>query len=89
MSDEEKRVLLNDAWCRDYHDAKASFAFGYALRADRFGITIEENARNAAARPHRLVGFPRLISSLICPRVPSIVRGALAASFEDPPWQHP
>ena len=31
-------VLLNDAWCRD---AKASFAFGYALRADRFGIAIE------------------------------------------------
>ena len=31
-------VLLNDAWCRD---AKASFAFGYALRADRFGIVVE------------------------------------------------
>lgn len=39
MSDEEKRVLLNNAWCRD---ADASFAFGYALRADKFGIVIED-----------------------------------------------
>ena len=38
MSDEEKRVLLNNAWCRN---ADASFAFGYALRADKFGIVIE------------------------------------------------
>lgn len=29
ISDEEKRILLNNAWCRDCHDANASFAPGY------------------------------------------------------------
>lgn len=41
MNDREKRILLNNAWCRDCHDANASFAPGYALRADEFGIVIE------------------------------------------------
>ena len=41
MSDKEKLILLNNAWCRDCHDANASFAPGYALRADEFGIVIE------------------------------------------------
>ena len=38
MNDREKRVLLNNAWCRD---ANASFAPGHTLRADKFGIVIE------------------------------------------------
>ena len=41
ISDEEKRILLNNAWCRDCHDANASFAPGYMPRADKFGIMIE------------------------------------------------
>ena len=41
IRDEEKRILLNIAWCRDRHDANASFAHGYTLRADMFGIVIE------------------------------------------------
>ena len=41
IRDEEKRILLNIAWCRDRHDANASFAHGYTLRADKFGIVIE------------------------------------------------
>ena len=40
IRDEEKRILLNIAWCRDRHDANASFAHGYTLRADKFGIVI-------------------------------------------------
>lgn len=40
ISNEEKRILLNNAWCRD---ANASFAPGYTLRADKFGIVIEGN----------------------------------------------
>lgn len=43
MNDREKRILLNNAWCRDCHDANASFAPGYTLRADKFGIVIEGN----------------------------------------------
>ena len=38
---EPKRILLNNAWCRDCHDANASFAPGYTLLADKFGIVIE------------------------------------------------
>lgn len=41
IGDEEKRILLNNAWCRDCHDANASFAPGYTLLADKFGIAIE------------------------------------------------
>lgn len=41
MSNEEKWILLNNAWCRDCHDANASFAPGYTLHADEFGIVIE------------------------------------------------
>ena len=43
ISNEEKRILLNNAWCRDCHDANASFAPGYMPRADKFGIMIEGN----------------------------------------------
>lgn len=41
ISNKEKRVLLNNAWCRDCHDAGASFAPGYTLRTDKFEIVIE------------------------------------------------
>ena len=41
IRDEEKRILLNNAWCSDCHDPSASFAHGYTLRADKFGIVIE------------------------------------------------
>ena len=41
MNDREKRILLNNAWCSDCHDPNASFAHGYTLRADKFGIVIE------------------------------------------------
>lgn len=41
IKDEEKRILLNNAWCSDCHDPSASFAHGYTLHADKFGIVIE------------------------------------------------
>lgn len=41
IRDEEKRILLNNAWCSGCHDPNASFARGYTLRADKFGIVIE------------------------------------------------
>lgn len=41
IKDEEKRILLNNAWCSDRHDPSASFAHDYTLRADKFGIVIE------------------------------------------------
>lgn len=41
IGDKEKQILLNNAWCRDCHDANASFAPGYTLRADEFRIVIE------------------------------------------------
>mgnify|MGYP007107201596 CR=1 FL=1 len=41
IRDEEKRILLNNAWCSGCHDPSASFAHGDPLRADKFGIVIE------------------------------------------------
>lgn len=41
MNDGEERILLNNAWRSDCHDANASFAPGYTLRTDKFGIVIE------------------------------------------------
>lgn len=41
IRDEEKRILLNNAWCSGCHDPNASFARGYTPRADKFGIVIE------------------------------------------------
>ncbi|MFR3054349.1 MAG: hypothetical protein ACLTM6_11815 [Eggerthella lenta] len=49
MNDREKRILLNNAWCSDCRDANASFAPGYTLHADKFGIVIEAIARNRRA----------------------------------------
>lgn len=43
VTDREKRILLNNAWCSDCRDANASFAPGYTLHADKFGIVIEGN----------------------------------------------
>ena len=37
----QRGILLNNAWCSDCHDANASFAPGYTLRADEFEIVIE------------------------------------------------
>lgn len=42
MNDREKRILLNNAWRLDRHDANASFAPGYTPRADKFGIVTDE-----------------------------------------------
>ena len=67
MSDKEKLILLNNAWCRDCHDANASFAHGYTLRADKFGIVIEGKcakygcaiARHSRWGPSPYIAFPR------------------------------
>lgn len=41
MGDKEKRILLNNAWCHRCNDGSASFAAGYTLHADEFGVVIE------------------------------------------------